>query len=90
MVTVREVSGAKDIKEFIEFPLRLYKDCVNFIPPLYGDEKKLLKSGGNSDNAESAFFLAEKDGGQDPRAYTASAQFKTQLPADALFALRQY
>ena len=62
MVTVREVSGAKDIKEFIEFPLRLYKDCVNFIPPLYGDEKKLLKSGGNSDNAESAFFLAEKDG----------------------------
>jgi GNAT superfamily N-acetyltransferase len=62
MVTVREVSCAKDIKEFIEFPLHLYKDCVWYIPALYGDEKKLLRSGGNSESAESAFFIAEKDG----------------------------
>lgn len=62
MVTVREVKTARDIKEFIEFPLRLYKKCPYFVPPLYSDEKKLLRSGGCSDTAESVFFLAECDG----------------------------
>ena len=62
MVTVREVKTARDIKEFIEFPLRLYKKCPYFVPPLYSDEKKLLRSGGCSDTAESVFFLAERDG----------------------------
>ncbi|MBQ4568506.1 MAG: GNAT family N-acetyltransferase [Ruminococcus sp.] len=62
MVEVRQVKTKKDIKEFIEFPLRLYKKCPYFIPPLYGDEKKLLTSGGNTKYAESAFFLALKDG----------------------------
>ena len=62
MVTVREVKTARDIKEFIEFPLRLYKNCPYFVPALYSDEKKLLRSGGCSDTAESVFFLAERDG----------------------------
>jgi len=62
MLTVREVKTSKDIKEFIEFPLRLYKDCPYFVPPLYSDEKKLLKSGGNTENAESVFFLATDNG----------------------------
>lgn len=62
MLTVKEVSTARDIKEFIEFPLRLYKKCPYFVPPLYSDEKKLLKSGGCSDTAESVFYLAIEDG----------------------------
>ena len=62
MLTIKEVSTARDIKEFIEFPLRLYKKCPYFVPPLYGDEKKLLKSGGCSDIAESVFYLAIEDG----------------------------
>lgn len=62
MVTVKKVSSARDIKEFIEFPLELYKDCKFFVPPLYGDEKKLLKSGGCSDIAESVFYLSTRDG----------------------------
>ena len=62
MVEIVEVKTAKDIKEFIEFPLRLYKDCEFFVPPLYSDEKKLLKSGGNTTDAESVFFLAKRDG----------------------------
>ena len=57
MVTVKEVKTARDIKEFIEFPLRLYKDCPYFVPPLYSDEKKLLRSGGCTDIAKSVFFL---------------------------------
>ena len=62
MVTVKKVETARDIKEFIKFPLRLYKKCPYFVPPLYSDEKKLLQSGGCSDIAESVFFIAEKAG----------------------------
>lgn len=62
MITVREVKTPRDIKEFIEFPLRMYKNCPYFVPPLYGDEKKLLKSGGKTADSDAVFFLAEKDG----------------------------
>ena len=62
MVTVRRVESKRDIKEFIEFPLRLYKGCEFFVPPMYADEKKLLESDGSSDTYESIFFLAEQDG----------------------------
>lgn len=62
MLEIKKVSSARDIKEFIEFPLRLYKDCPYFVPPLYGDEKKLLKSGGCSDVADSVFYLAIDEG----------------------------
>lgn len=62
MITVTKVQTAKDRKEFVELPLRMYKNCPYFVPPLYGDEMKLLKEGGNSDVAESVFYLARKDG----------------------------
>ncbi|MBE6533596.1 MAG: hypothetical protein E7678_01310 [Ruminococcaceae bacterium] len=62
MLTVKCVSTPREIKEFIEFPLRLYKNCRYFVPPLYSDEKKMLKSGGCSDIAESVFYLAIRDG----------------------------
>lgn len=62
MVEIINVETLRDIKEFIEFPLRLYRDCEYFVPPLYSDEKKLLLSGGNSDIADSVFFLAKRDG----------------------------
>ena len=62
MLTVTEVKSNKDIKEFINFPLRLYKKCEFFVPPMYQDEKKLLKTGGNSETAESVFYIAKKDG----------------------------
>ncbi len=62
MLTVREVKTTRDIKEFIELPLKLYENCSYFVPPLYSDEKKLLLSGGNTENAESVFFLAVDNG----------------------------
>ena len=62
MLEIREVKTGADIKEFIEFPLRLYKNCEYFVPPLYSDEKKLLKSGGNTADAEAVFYLAKRDG----------------------------
>ena len=62
MVEIKEVKTRKDIKEFIEFPLRLYKNVPYFVPPLYGDEKKLLQTGGCNKNADSVFYLAVRDG----------------------------
>lgn len=62
MVNVKRVSTKRDVKEFIEFPLRLYSGCKYFVPPLYSDEKKLLLSGGPTDLCDSIFLLAERDG----------------------------
>ena len=62
MIEITEVKTNRDIKDFIELPLKMYKNCPYFVPMLYGDEKKLLKSGGNSKIAESVFFLAKENG----------------------------
>lgn len=43
MITVREVKTKKEQKQFIDFPLALYRDCPYFVPPLYGDEKGMFK-----------------------------------------------
>ena len=60
MIDIVEVKSKKDIKEFIRFPLRLYKGVPSFVPMLYADEKKLLLSGGKTDTSEAVFFLAKK------------------------------
>ena len=43
MITIKEVQTKKEQKQFIDFPLRLYKDNPYFVPPLYGDEKSMFK-----------------------------------------------
>ena len=63
MIEVKEAKTKKQQREFIEFPLRLYKDCPYFVPPLYGDEKKLFRSDYMYyDRSEAVYFLAYKDG----------------------------
>ena len=62
MVTIREVKTKRDAKLFVEFPLKLYRGCEFFVPPLYADEMKLVLAGGNTEIAESVFYLAERDG----------------------------
>ncbi len=62
MLEIREVKAKKDIKEFIELPLRLYKNCPYFVPPLYSDEKKLLEGAGKTEDADSVFYLATRGG----------------------------
>ena len=42
-VEVREVKTKKEQKEFLEFPLRLYRGNPYFVPPLYSDEKKIFR-----------------------------------------------
>ncbi|MBR5163914.1 MAG: hypothetical protein IKW79_07805 [Schwartzia sp.] len=59
MLTVREVSGKKEKKEFVEFPLRLYKDSPYFVPPLYSDEMAVFrKNYVYYDTSEAVYFLA--------------------------------
>ena len=63
MITVREVSSKRDQREFLNFPLRLYEDEPNFVPPLYGDEKKIFRQDYiYYDTSEAVYFLAEEDG----------------------------
>ena len=44
MIEVIEVKTKKQQKEFLNFPLKMYKNNPNFVPPLYMDEKKIFKS----------------------------------------------
>ncbi|MBE6586223.1 MAG: hypothetical protein E7645_06845 [Ruminococcaceae bacterium] len=62
MIEIREVKTKKDAKAFVELPLKIYKKCPYFVPPLYSDEIKLVTSGGNTPNAEAIFYLAFRDG----------------------------
>ena len=61
-LTVREVKSRRDAKRFIDFPLRLYKGVSSFTPPLYMDERKLIKAGGKPECGKSVFFIAEREG----------------------------
>ena len=45
MITVREVKTRREQREFLQFPLRLYKGNPYFVPPLYSDEKKSCRPG---------------------------------------------
>lgn len=43
MITIEEVKTKKQQKEFIDFPLELYKGNPYYTPPLYMDEKKIFR-----------------------------------------------
>lgn len=59
MITVKEVTTAKQRREFLNFPNELYKGNPCYVPPLYGDEKKLFSSKNvYYDTCESVYFLA--------------------------------
>ena len=63
MITVKEVTTRKELKQFIMFPFELYKNDKNWIPPLIMDEWNTFDSKKNPafDHCEAAYFLAYKD-----------------------------
>ena len=63
-VTIKEVTGAADINEFIRFPWKVYRGNQNWIPPLKSEVKFLLSEKKNPffRHAEAAFFLARRNG----------------------------
>lgn len=63
MLEIVEVRTKKQRKEFVEYPLRLYKGNPYFVPPLYGDEMKIFTDKNvYAKTCRSAFWLAVKDG----------------------------
>lgn len=62
MYKILEVKTKKEQKEFLDFPLKMYKDCPYFVPPLYADEKQIFSPKYvYADTCDSVFFLC-KDG----------------------------
>ena len=63
MVEVREVKTKKEQREFLNFPLKLYKDNPNFVPPLYSDEKKIFQTDYvYYETCKAVYFNAYRDG----------------------------
>lgn len=63
MIEVKGVKSRKDIKEFIQFPLRLYKNCPYFAPLIYADERALFKKHTvYDDQAETVYYIAQENG----------------------------
>ena len=55
------VVSKKDRKEFVEYPLRLYKGNPYFVPPFYSDEMKLFTDKNiYTKTCLSSFFLAKR------------------------------
>lgn len=63
MVTVKEVKTKREQREFLRFPLKMYRDNPYFVPPLYGDEKKIFRADYiYNDICEAVYFNAYRDG----------------------------
>ena len=63
MITITQVLTKKQQKDFLGFPLKLYKSNPYFTPPLYMDEKKIFrKDFVYNDMCDSIHFNAYKDG----------------------------
>ena len=63
MITIREAKTKREQREFLNFPLKLYADNPNFVPPLYGDEKKIFRSDYvYNDVCEAVYYNAYRDG----------------------------
>ncbi len=63
-IVVKEVLSKRQMREFVQFPLDLYKNEPKYIPAFFGDEMKLFdkKKSVYSDISKTRFFLCYKDG----------------------------
>ena len=64
MIELIPVTNKNQLKQFVTFPFKLYKDCDYWVPPLIKDEMETLDKQKNPvfKNAEADYFLAYKDG----------------------------
>jgi GNAT superfamily N-acetyltransferase len=63
MVTLKEVTTKKDLKAFVKFPFKLYKDSKFWVPPIISEELKTFDKNENPvfKDAEATLFLAYKN-----------------------------
>lgn len=63
MIEIKEAKTKKQQREFLSFPLKLYKNVPYFCPPLYGDEKKIFREDYvYYDQSEAVYYNAYEDG----------------------------
>lgn len=64
MIEIKEVKGKKMLKQFIDFPLSLYKNCPYFTPYLFEDEIANLTPSKNpaSSYCDFKLMMAYRDG----------------------------
>lgn len=63
MIEIIPVRTRKEQREFLQFPLRMYRDNPCFVPPLYADEKKIFSPRYvYLETCEAAYYLARRDG----------------------------
>ncbi|MBQ3710269.1 MAG: hypothetical protein II887_06170 [Bacteroidales bacterium] len=63
MILIEQVQTKKQQRDFLRFPLKLYKGNPYFSPPLYMDEKKIFhKNFVYNDCCDAIYFNAYKDG----------------------------
>ena len=63
MLTVVEVKTKKQQRDFLNYPLKLYKGNLCFVPPLYMDEKKIFRRDFvYYDTCEAVYYNAYRDG----------------------------
>ena len=63
MIEVREVKTRREQRDFLEFPLKLYRDNACYAPALYMDEKKIFrKDYVYYDTSEAVYYNAYRDG----------------------------
>ncbi len=63
-INIREVTSKKDLKKWVDFPNKLYKDIEAYVPFLFSDEIATFtpKSNPAYEFCETKLFLAYKDG----------------------------
>ena len=62
-VTIKEVKTKRELKQFVEFNIKLYKDCPYHVPGLISDEMMTLDRQKNPsfDFCEAKYFLAYQE-----------------------------
>lgn len=63
MLVIKEVTSKRDLKKFVEFPVKLYKNCAYYVPPLSIDEMELFNPQKNPayEFCETKLFIAYED-----------------------------
>ncbi|HMC01021.1 MAG TPA: hypothetical protein VKN14_08310 [Flavobacteriaceae bacterium] len=63
MITIKEVKTKKDLKAYVKFPFKLYKDSKYWVPPIINQEIESLNKDVNPvfKSAEATFLLAYRN-----------------------------
>ena len=63
-VEIKEVTSRHQLRTFVNFPEKLYKDNPYYVPPLVFDQMDTLdqKKGAAQEFCDSKLYLAYKDG----------------------------